>query len=908
MKKGILLSLVAVMFVGVIIFAIWYINEDGKIRVGSREAFVPYNSALVVNVNAGARLPAAVDSVFAQDIQVFRRKLLMRVVDTLRNQGFVMSKPYALAARVEGKSDIRLLYVLDHKDVLSRNEMAEFLNQAFAEGNEEVRKYDHHKIYTLKQGNEEVYFTICGGILLVSDSDLYIEDGLKQFDLVESGENIKPHYQNLTKYFSADAGINVFLNSSAFTEILPLYVQVKKLFPHLDITRFFKWGALDGELNQQGICLNGFMCYDGLELSYMRTLQQQQARESTIEGVIPSHIMSLGMLNLNDLSAYFAGLENYRYSVGLKEDVAARKRQFLKMFGEEREEEMRSLLQGEFAVVDFPFQEADRERDGLVVVSLKSGGLCQMLIDKMMKSYAHLNGQDVKDYQRRYSIDREKAFSYYRFPAEDLAAVYWGYLFEGIQNRYVMVEDNYLIFASSEEGVKNFIKAYVHSDFIKDAEWYRNLRRKLSGKCNLSYFAKTADVLPFYKSLLVENKRDSLGSWVKGFSVFPTFALQWSNEGKLLYHTFLLSTEEAKNDVRPSVLWQTKVDARVSMKPIPVINYVTGEREVLVQDDSNQVYLINDAGRILWKISVEGRINSEIYQIDVLKNGKLQYLFSTAVKMYLIDRNGDAVDRFPVTFQEKCEQGITMFDYDHNRDYRIFAPCADQKVYLYGQDGRLVDGWEARKTDKPIVTKVEHYRLSDKDYIVFADRYRLYILDRRGQERVRVSSVFDLKEQTDIYEAKRGGESVFVFAGRDGVVNMVNLVGKVDTFHLALNSGKWQMNVADVVGDGTDQCILTDGNRLSVYRMNGKLLYEKDVDAQSLDYPYVYRFSASDIRVGLTDREQEQMLLLDADGNLSNGFPISGDSPFSIVFFGNDGFFLFAGANNGTVIKYKVQR
>ena len=75
-----------------------------------------------------------------------------------------------------------------------------------------------------------------------------------------------------------------------------------------------------------------------------------------------------------------------------------------------------------------------------------------------------------------------------------------------------------------------------------------------------------------------------------------------------------------------------------------------------------------------------------------------------------------------------------------------------------------------------------------------------------------------------------------------------------------------------------------------------------------LDFPYIYRFSGRDSRIGLMDRVGGKMLLLAVDGNVSKGFPLAGDSPFSIVFSGNDGFFLFAGADNGSVIKYKVQR
>lgn len=908
MKKGILLFLGALLLIGVIVFAIWYINEEGKMRTGNKDSFIPYNSALVVSINAEPQLAPQVEEAFGPDIKKIHRQLLVRVTDTLRTKGYVMSYPYVMAVRVEGKSDVTFLYVMDNKGVLSRNEITGFLNQTFSSGAEEVRKYDRYKIYTLKQGKEIVYYAVAGGIVLISDSDLYIEDGLKQFDQEEAGEEAKPRFQNLNKYFSVGAGMNVFLNTGLFTDIMPLYIQAKKIFPHLDVTRFFKWGALDGEFGQEGICFNGFMNYEGQEKSYIHTLEKQQPREANIDGVLPARLISFGLLNLSNPSVYFTALDAYRYSVGRKDAVYDRKQQYIKMFGKGCEEELKKLLQGEFAIVELGFNAATQGKDGLVVAALKSGSLGKLALEKMLKNYAHFDGKSLEDYSREYRMDREKMFTYYRFPVEDIAAIYWGYLFEGIRSRYILIEDNYLVLASSENAVRNFLQDYVHGSFIRDTEWYRHLRTKLSGKYNLSYFAKTADVLPMYSQFTVGEGQKFMKEHREALSVFPTFALQWSNEGGMLYNTLFLSTSTIQDEIRPHVLWQTKLDAKVSMKPVPVVNHVSGERELFVQDDNNTIYLINDAGRILWKLPIDSRINSEVYQVDLFKNGKLQYLFSTAEKMYLVDRNGNAAGRFPLTFRARSEQGISVVDYDDSKDYRIFVPCADREVYLYGIDGNLVKGWTPRKADKPIVTKVQHFRVEGKDYIVFADRYRLYILDRKGNERVRISSVFDLKGQTDIYPVKKAGKFGLLFAGAGGNIHWVDFTGQVNTVQIDSLSEHFRMNVADMDRDGEEDCIFTDGNRLLITSATGKILVDKIIEAESLDYPYVYRFSALDIRLGLTDTDRNQMLLLNSNGNTSKGFPILGDSPFSIVFSGNDGFFLFAGADNGSVIKYKVQR
>ena len=173
---------------------------------------------------------------------------------------------------------------------------------------------------------------------------------------------------------------------------------------------------------------------------------------------------------------------------------------------------------------------------------------------------------------------------------------------------------------------------------------------------------------------------------------------------------------------------------------------------------------------------------------------------------------------------------------------------------------------------------------------------------------MRVSSVFDLKPHTDVYLTRKGGQPVLVFAGKGGQIHVVNFSGQTETSRVEGLSDRFEMNIVDWDGNGNGDVLFTDGNRVLVTRLDGTPLFEKKMEAKTLGFPYVYRFSAKDVRVGLTDPEQNHLFLLSADGKLSKGFPITGDSPFSIVFLGNDGFFLFAGTGNNTILKYKVQR
>ena len=42
------------------------------------------------------------------------------------------------------------------------------------------------------------------------------------------------------------------------------------------------------------------------------------------------------------------------------------------------------------------------------------------------------------------------------------------------------------------------------------------------------------------------------------------------------------------------------------------------------------------------------------------------------------------------------DAGLALFDYDKSRDYRIFIPGADRKIYLYNIEGNIIPGWNER--------------------------------------------------------------------------------------------------------------------------------------------------------------------------------------------------------------------
>ncbi len=216
---------------------------------------------------------------------------------------------------------------------------------------------------------------------------------------------------------------------------------------------------------------------------------------------------------------------------------------------------------------------------------------------------------------------------------------------------------------------------------------------------------------------------------------------QMYSNNKMLYSNFLLKYLPINNQETQTV-WESKLDTLAACKPVFVVNQQTKQNVVFVQDMKHNIYLINQVGRILWKLPLPELINSEIYQVDYFRNGKKQLLFSTRNNLYLIDRMGNFVDRYPIKLRSPATCGVSVFDYDNTRDYRLFIACEDKKIYAYTKEGTLVKGWSFGQSESEVTQPVNHFRIGDKDFLVFGDRFRTYILDRKGNTRVNTDVFF----------------------------------------------------------------------------------------------------------------------------------------------------------------------
>ena len=148
-------------------------------------------------------------------------------------------------------------------------------------------------------------------------------------------------------------------------------------------------------------------------------------------------------------------------------------------------------------------------------------------------------------------------------------------------------------------------------------------------------------------------------------------------------------------------LWTTQLEAPILSEISLVKNHYNQQWEIAVQDQDYNLYLISTEGEILWKRKLEDAIIGTIKQIDVFKNKKLQLLFNTSNKLFLIDRKGRDVRSFPISLKHKTELALALFDYQKQRNYRILLSCGKHQ-YMFDQNGKRINGWKLNKTKSKV--------------------------------------------------------------------------------------------------------------------------------------------------------------------------------------------------------------
>lgn len=351
-------------------------------------------------------------------------------------------------------------------------------------------------------------------------------------------------------------------------------------------------------------------------------------------------------------------------------------------------------------------------------------------------------------------------------------------------------------------------------------------------------------------------------------------------------------------------LWSATVGPLIQRKPTILINHTNNTREVFVQSMDNKIHLVGSTGKQLWSRDIDGEIMGAVHQVDRFKNGKLQMLFNTAERIYLIDRNGKDVGGFPVPLTSKATAPLAVFDYDSKRDYRILLPTTNGKIMNFSMDGVPVSGWDPSKLNKPSREMVQHVRIKNKDFlVVFDGDGNVLLLDRRGEQRERSTLV--LKDATTVLKILPGLDILttrMIWSDSTGAVFRSQLNGTTEQL---ASGGVGQHSLGNLADDGHFDLIRIVADSLIVTH-TGKPVFIKTFGASLVSNTLCYAQGSSAL-IGVVIPSLDQVYLINDRGYPLDDMPLQGSLPITIADLNRDGHDeLITATADGVLVVYQL--
>lgn len=397
----------------------------------------------------------------------------------------------------------------------------------------------------------------------------------------------------------------------------------------------------------------------------------------------------------------------------------------------------------------------------------------------------------------------------------------------------------------------------------------------------------------------------------KAYRSFSPLVLQFTDHNGLFFTNAYIRAGDSRTPAIAAsdngAIWRIQLDTTIHNKPWFVINHDTNEEEVFVQDKTGNIYLIDKAGKLLWKRSISGLILGDVHQVDLYKNDKLQLIFNTQHEMYLIDRLGNDVEQFPIRLPADAASGMAVFDYDGKKNYRYFVGCENYKVYGYYPNGKPLPGWSPKPRVGTVVFPMQYATAGNKDFLIMQNiDGTLLFFDRRGDRRVRpvrLKSTFDqpfvIKQKGDDFElANASVEKVFF---------VVNSNGDELEFDLS--------EVPDYIGfttltlnDSIVYCFADSGTIFTLdhtFKLSHKQFLEEPIDGA----PFAVNWGqAANTHLGLVNSFTGKIYLFNSDLEPVAGFPLDGATPFDVAndLFGDGQKVIITGDKDGYLNAFRL--
>lgn len=920
MQKKIITGIILICLIGIISFSYIFLKKQSQTLKNSVFEVIPNNTAIILDVKNVSDLLSLSNTSYNiwEDLSelpiVQSCNTLINTLDSTikKNPNFVQFSQNNITITVQQIGQNKLEYAF-YAPLSSEDEVKyapQLITTAF--NNLKANSYDYEGISITNLLNPQtnintLSFAICNNILIVSSSRIFIENAIKcYFDKshvlsIESFKKVK-------KTAGDKVVANLYINLNQLSNIAYLFTSDKYKEKLLQESLLASWAEFDITIKENSILLNGFTTTES-EKEYFSILKKQTPVKLEITTVIPAGISGFMTLGISDKVLFRKNYEEYLRKTGRFEKYSKNIQLINKTFSSPNQDAINiitnfnTFIDDEIAMVFGNTSSKDIYENSFAIIKTISQTNAKEKILSLMDSYCEKTKTSIDSYVSEYNSTK-----IYKLPTPIIPETLWGNIFGKVEGNYVTFIDDYILFGKNIESIKEYLYACeLQKTMATDAE-FKKFQDNLLSTYSFYLYTNIGKSTKIYNDITDDETNLGIEKHDDLLKKFNALAIQISADNDLLYNNIFINHNVVQSD-KPHTIWESYIDTAITTKPKFIES--NGETLILVQDGFNNLYLLNNAGKIQWKKQLKEHIISEFYPVDYFKNGKTQYACNSKNFMFIIDRNGEFVQNFPLQLKSPASTGMAVFDYENHKDYRIFIPCADKKVYLYSIKGDLIKDWLFKTTESEVTSEIQHFVSNGKDYIVFADKYNTYIVTRRGETRVKVKEQIEKSPNNSftLEPGKGKTPSRLVTTDVQGNIKLIDFEGNVSTIEMKKRSENHYFEYRDFNNDGSGDYLFIDKNEMEIVTQKNQQLCIYYFEAPITLRPIVYKFSSSTYKTGIVDTQNSKIYLINSNGTLHKGFPLKGTSLFTIGFLNKDSntFNLIIGGEENFLYNYEIK-
>jgi len=580
---------------------------------------------------------------------------------------------------------------------------------------EKKRLYNGIEIRDFLGGTTPVLsVAVVEGILVISKSSFLVEGAVR---LRNANEDQLFRTKNLSLFklptVQQDEG-NIYINSENLVKLTALFLDKDN---KIRDDMIIGGGLADLKIHENGILINGFVLSDDGDV--LSLFDDQTPQKIEIQSIVSNKVSSMVHFGLSDANRWFQNQQAYLGERNLKvRDSLQQEMRNLSINLESIEKSIGNQLAIGYL---------NKDEGSVCILKLKEGTSTTIYDELASKLSASKNDSVYVENYAGYEI---KLIDYKNF----LYQLLYPLLEKTNQSFFVRIE-NTILFAENVELIKSFIDDIdSENTWGKSVEWNKFFGASLQ-ESTINFF--------------VDGKLSSL-AWR---TIFNKKWMAWLDTTRLLSmdkSSLQLSRLESNYYLNASFSF-SDVDKSQPKKRLekisfdfgnplissaqPVKSHLSRDIELLVQDSLLNIYLLSKDLRILWKEKTDAKWIDEIEQVDFFSNGKLQYLYSTSNRLYIVDRLGRPIENFPVTLPTSAPIEFSrIVDYDKSRRYRYLLSDQKGSLYLTDKSGKLLEGWNPLPLNGKLFAEARHYRILGKDYfIAIQQNGTVHLFNRRGE-------------------------------------------------------------------------------------------------------------------------------------------------------------------------------